>query len=190
MTEKLIYMVFNDSDDNCETTKYETLKDANYWAEITWTRMTDKEKAERNVWVGALTEEDFNKAENAVDDIDVIPTYWDYAFVDNTMFDSNIYKVYEELLDSAYCNVTNFETGKDEDHFNYEWTLKDGRRYQVENIPFLVYGLESTREKAKEYYHDYFIDEGDFVEDGDYLKDVAEYVVMHNLLFPEHTYLD
>lgn len=190
MTDKLIYMVFDDGDDNCETTKYDTLKDANYWAELTWIRMTDKEKAERNVWVGALTGEDFNKAENAIDDIDVIPTYWDYAFVDNTMFDSNIYRVYEELKDSMNFAIRSFEKGKDKDHLNFVLGTRKGNEYLVKDIPFLERGDVLTRDEAKKYYGDEFIENEEFAEDGDYSNEVVDYVVDNNLLFPGYTYLD
>lgn len=193
MTEKLYYFMIDDRENDTEIYELNTLEEANSKAEYHWTHTTNKEKNEpfKRIWVAYLTEEDKKMVDEEIEDIDdfSLCDYYEYFQTDKTTFDSDIYRVYEELQDSMNFAIRSFEKGKDEDNYNFELGTRKGARYFVKDIPFLERGSVLTREEAKKYYGDEFIENEEFAEDGDYSNEVVDYVVDNNLLFPGYTYL-
>lgn len=200
MTEKLYYFMIDDRENDTEIYGLNTLEEANSKAEYHWTHTTNKEKNEpfKRIWVAYLTEEDKKMVDEEIEDEDdtSLYDYYDYIQNDNTTFDSDIYRVYEELSKGRYFDISKLGQGKDENFYNIELTLKNWDRYEVKDIPYLNYdnGKVLTREEARQYYGKYFgnefIDDDEFLEDGDYVNEILEYIVYNNLLFPGYTYMD
>lgn len=196
MTKKLHYFMIQDSENNMEIKKYETLEEANQDADYYWYTLTEKEKNRpyERIWVAYLTEEDKKMVDEEIEDIDEFSLcdYYEYFQTDGTTFDSDIYRVYEELKDGRYVEITKLGQGKDENFYNVEITFKNGDMYQIKDIPYLNYDIGGvlTLEKAREYYGCEFIDNDEFLEDGDYVNEILEYIVYNNLLFPGYTYMD
>ena len=194
MTEKLYYFMIDDRENDTEIYELNTLEEANSKAEYHWTHTTNKEKNEpfKRIWVAYLTEEDKKMVDEEIEDIDdfSLCDYYEYFQTDGTTFDSDIYRVYEELKDSMNFAIRSFEKGKDEEHYNFELGTRKDDKYFVKDIPFLVRGSVVSREEAKKYYGDEFIEDEEFVDDGDYSNEVVDYVVDNNLLFPGYTYMD
>lgn len=193
MTEKLYYFMIDDEENNVEIKEYESLEEANQDARYYWHTLTEKEKNKnlRRIWVAYLTEEDKKIVDEEIEDLEdtSLYDYYEYFQTDKTTFDSDIYRVYEELKDSMNFAIRSFEKGKDEDHLNFVLGTIKGNEYFVKDIPFLERGDVLTRDEAKKFYGDDFIENGEFAEDGDYSNEVVDYVVYNNLLFPGYTYL-
>lgn len=193
MTEKIYYFMIEDSENNMEIHELDTLEEANQKADYFWYTLTEKEKNRpfERIWVAYLTEEDRKMVDEEIEDVDDFSPcdYYEYFQTDGTTFDSDIYRVYEELKDSMNFAIRSFEKGKDKDHLNFVLGTRKGNEYLVKDIPFLKRGDVLTRDEAKKYYGDEFIENEEFAEDGDYSNEVVDYVVDNNLLFPGYTYL-
>lgn len=200
MTEKLYYFMIDDEETNVEIKEYESLEKANQDADYYWYTLTEKEKNKnlRRIWVAYLTDEDKKMVDEEIKDVEdtSLYDYYDYLQTDKTTFDSDIYRVYEELSKGRYINITKLEQSKNENFYSIELTLKNGDKYEVKDIPYLNYDRSEvlTREEAKKYYSKYFgdefIDNDEFLEDGDYVNEILDYIVYNNLLFPGYTYMN